>query len=102
MRSKYWTPRIVRAGFRYLPPRTRKPMHIERTGPRIESIAPPCAHGIPPECINSDPLQLRSRPAGCRFAGARRRREVDRGFVLSDRAHWPGLLARSKHHSLAV
>ena len=35
----------------------------------------------------------RSRRAGCRSAAARRRRAVDRGFVLSDHADWPGLLA---------
>ncbi len=28
-----------------------------------------------------------------RIRGARRRRSVDRGFVLSDHADWPGLLA---------
>jgi putative mRNA 3-end processing factor len=31
-----------------------------------------------------------------RIRGTRRRRAVDRGFVLSDHADWPGLLAAIK------
>jgi putative mRNA 3-end processing factor len=55
-------------------------------------IAPPSAHGTP--------WARRFAPASTAFAsgwmrirGARRRRSVDRGFVLSDHADWPGLLA---------
>jgi putative mRNA 3-end processing factor len=53
-------------------------------------IAPPSAHGSPwtrrlgdfSDAFASGWMQLR---------GARRRRSVDRGFVLSDHADWPGL-----------
>ena len=55
-------------------------------------VAPPSAHG--------SPWTRRFGPASTAFAsgwmrirGARRRRSVDRGFVLSDHADWPGLLA---------
>lgn len=55
-------------------------------------IAPPSARGTPwlrrfgdySDAFASGWMQLR---------GARRRRAVDRGFVLSDHADWPGLLA---------
>ncbi len=53
----------------------------------------------PPSALNS-PWARRFRPFASGFAsgwmrirGARRRRAVDRGFVLSDHADWPGLLA---------
>jgi putative mRNA 3-end processing factor len=53
-------------------------------------VAPPSAHGSPwtrrfgdySDAFASGWMQLR---------GARRRRSVDRGFVLSDHADWPGL-----------
>jgi putative mRNA 3-end processing factor len=55
-------------------------------------VAPPSAHGTP--------WTRRFAPASTAFAsgwmrirGARRRRSVDRDFVLSDNADWPGLLA---------
>jgi putative mRNA 3-end processing factor len=55
-------------------------------------VAPPSAHGSPwlrrlgehSDAFASGWMQLR---------GARRRRGVDRGFVLSDHADWPGLQA---------
>ena len=54
-------------------------------------IAPPSADG--------SPWARKFEPASAAFAsgwmmvrGARRRRAVDRGFVLSDHADWPGLL----------
>ena len=54
-------------------------------------LAPPSAHGTPwmrrfgdcADAFASGWMQLR---------GARRRRGVDRGFVMSDHADWPGLL----------
>ena len=53
----------------------------------------------PPSAMNSA-WARRFRPSSSGFAsgwmrirGARRRRAVDRGFVLSDHADWPGLLA---------
>ncbi len=55
-------------------------------------IAPPSADGSPwARRFGARPR--RSPRAGCRSAGTRRRRAVDRGFVLSDHADWPGLLA---------
>ncbi len=55
-------------------------------------VAPPSAQG--------SPWLRRFGPTSAGFAsgwmmirGARRRRSVDRGFVLSDHADWPGLLA---------
>ncbi|MDM0115640.1 ligase-associated DNA damage response exonuclease [Variovorax sp. J22R133] len=55
-------------------------------------LAPPSAHGTPwmrrfgnySDAFASGWMQLR---------GARRRRGVDRGFVMSDHADWPGLLS---------
>ncbi len=68
----------------------------EAGGPTARSgaliVAPPSAHGTP--------WTRRFAPASTAFAsgwmrirGTRRRRSVDRGFVLSDHADWPGLLA---------
>jgi putative mRNA 3-end processing factor len=55
-------------------------------------VAPPSAHGTP--------WARRFGPSSSTFAsgwmqirGTRRRRAVDRGFVVSDHADWPGLLA---------
>jgi putative mRNA 3-end processing factor len=60
--------------------------------PRAMIVAPPSAHG--------STWMRRFGPSSSAFAsgwmrvrGARRRRAVDRGFVLSDHADWPGLLA---------
>ena len=76
-----------------LPPAT----HAAEAGPRADwsgalIVAPPSAHG--------SPWTRRFGPASTAFAsgwmrirGARRRRSVDRGFVLSDHGDWPGLLA---------
>jgi putative mRNA 3-end processing factor len=76
-----------------LPPTT----HAAEAGPGVDRsgaliVAPPSAHGTP--------WTRRFAPASTAFAsgwmrirGARRRRSVDRGFVLSDHADWPGLLA---------
>ncbi|WP_169980217.1 ligase-associated DNA damage response exonuclease [Tautonia rosea] len=54
-------------------------------------IAPPSAHGTP--------WSRKFSPSSSAFAsgwmairGTRRRRAVDRGFILSDHADWPGLL----------
>jgi putative mRNA 3-end processing factor len=54
-------------------------------------VAPPSAHG--------SPWSRKFGPSSTAFAsgwmtirGTRRRRAVDRGFVLSDHADWPGLL----------
>jgi putative mRNA 3-end processing factor len=74
-----------------LPP-TRRVTEIERDSLRRALVlAPPSAQGSPwlrrfgeySDAFASGWMQLR---------GARRRRALDRGFVLSDHADWPGLL----------
>jgi putative mRNA 3-end processing factor len=54
-------------------------------------LAPPSAHGLPWEKrFGSASTGLVS--GWMRIRGTRRRRSLDRGFVLSDHADWPGLL----------
>ena len=53
-------------------------------------LAPPSAHGTP--WMRRFPRYVDAFASGwMRLRGARRRRGVDRGFVLSDHADWPGL-----------
>jgi putative mRNA 3-end processing factor len=71
--------------------------HVGEAGPDADwsgalVVAPPSAHGTP--------WARRLAPASTAFAsgwmrlrGTRRRRAMDRGFVVSDHADWPGLLA---------
>jgi putative mRNA 3-end processing factor len=55
-------------------------------------LAPPSAHGTPwTRKFGSHATGFAS--GWMRIRGARRRRAVDRGFVLSDHADWPGLLS---------
>jgi putative mRNA 3-end processing factor len=83
--------RVYRAGGVELPP-TVLVTDIDKAAlKRAIVIAPPSAAGSPwmkrfgdySDAFASGWMQLR---------GARRRRGVDRGFVLSDHADWPGLL----------
>jgi putative mRNA 3-end processing factor len=54
-------------------------------------LAPPSAHGTPwSRRFGSSSSAFAS--GWMRIRGTRRRRAVDRGFVLSDHADWPGLL----------
>jgi putative mRNA 3-end processing factor len=55
-------------------------------------IAPPSAQGSP-WLKKFAPLSLASASGWMRIRGTRRRRALDRGFVLSDHADWPGLLS---------
>jgi putative mRNA 3-end processing factor len=55
-------------------------------------IAPPSAHGTP-WSRRFGPVSTAFASGWMRIRGTRRRRAVDRGFVLSDHADWPGLLA---------
>jgi putative mRNA 3-end processing factor len=73
-------------------PETRSVMELDKAGLRQALVvAPPAAAGSPwmkrfgdySDAFASGWMQLR---------GARRRRGVDRGFVLSDHADWPGLM----------
>jgi len=55
-------------------------------------IAPPSADGSP-WARKFQPLSTAMASGWMRVRGTRRRRSVDRGFVLSDHADWPGLLS---------
>ncbi|MDX2039204.1 MAG: ligase-associated DNA damage response exonuclease [Isosphaeraceae bacterium] len=55
-------------------------------------IAPPGAHGTPWVRRFGD-ASVAFASGWMRIRGPRRRRAVERGFVLSDHADWPGLLA---------
>ena len=54
-------------------------------------VAPPSAQGSP-WLRRFGPLSTAFASGWMRIRGTRRRRSVDRGFVLSDHADWPGLL----------
>ncbi len=54
-------------------------------------LAPPSAHGSP-WIRKLVPYEVAAASGWMAFRGARRRRAVDRGFVLSDHCDWPGLL----------
>lgn len=54
-------------------------------------LAPPSAHGSP-WIRKLVPYETASASGWMAFRGARRRRAVDRGFVLSDHCDWQGLL----------
>ena len=58
-------------------------------------IAPPSAHGSP-WMRKLVPYETAAASGWMAFRGARRRRAMDRGFVLSDHADWQGLLAAIK------
>lgn len=58
-------------------------------------IAPPSAHGSP-WIRKMVPFETASASGWMAFRGARRRRAVDRGFVLSDHCDWQALLKAIK------
>jgi putative mRNA 3-end processing factor len=75
-----------------LPPTTyvgSMPKDTEWAGSLI--VAPPSAKGIH-WTRKFGPTSTGFASGWMRIRGARRRRSVDRGFVLSDHADWPGLL----------
>jgi putative mRNA 3-end processing factor len=57
-------------------------------------VAPPSAAGTPwlRKLVGPEGLSTAFVSGWMQVRGARRRRSVDRGFVLSDHADWPGLL----------
>ena len=55
-------------------------------------IAPPSSQGTP-WLRRFGPISTGFASGWMRIRGARRRRSVDRGFVLSDHVDWPGLLS---------
>jgi putative mRNA 3-end processing factor len=70
-------------------------LHIEAV-PRAElkralAIAPPAVHGSAWARRLGDDASDAFASGWMRLRGARRRQGVDRGFVLSDHADWPGL-----------
>ena len=76
-----------------LPPTT----YAAEAGPRPDwsaalIVAPPSAHGTP-WTRRFGPASTAFASGWMRIRGTRRRRSVDRGFVLSDHVDWPGLLA---------
>lgn len=61
-------------------------------GAQAMVIAPPWCSGSP-WLRRFGPISTGFASGWMRIRGARRRRSVDRGFVLSDHADWPGLLS---------
>jgi putative mRNA 3-end processing factor len=55
-------------------------------------LAPPSAHGSA-WMRRFGPLSTAFASGWMRIRGTRRRKSIDRGFVLSDHADWPALLA---------
>jgi putative mRNA 3-end processing factor len=80
------------AGMR-LPPTTRA-LAAERNTDWSQAliVAPPSAHGTP-WTRRFGPLSTALASGWMTIRGTRRRRSIDRGFVLSDHADWPGLNA---------
>jgi putative mRNA 3-end processing factor len=58
-------------------------------------VAPPSADGTP-WLRKFEPYSSAVASGWMQVRGVRRRRAVDRGFVLSDHADWPGLLTAVK------
>jgi putative mRNA 3-end processing factor len=70
--------------------------YVAEAGPAVDwsttlVIASPSAHGTP-WVRRFGPASSAFASGWMRLRGTRRRRAVDRGFVLSDHADWPGLL----------
>ena len=68
---------------------TRETQKTELKGSLV--LAPPSAHGSP-WIRKMVPFETAAASGWMAFRGARRRRAVDRGFVLSDHCDWEGLL----------
>jgi putative mRNA 3-end processing factor len=72
-------------------------IHVAASGPGVDwsrglIVAPPSAQGTP-WTRRFGPVSTAFASGWMRIRGTRRRRALDRGFVLSDHADWPGLLA---------
>ncbi|MEC9373082.1 MAG: ligase-associated DNA damage response exonuclease [Planctomycetota bacterium] len=75
-----------------LPPwRHATPDLVKQTRGSAIVIAPPSAEGSP-WIRKFGPASTAVASGWMQIRGARRRRAVDRGFILSDHADWPGLL----------
>jgi putative mRNA 3-end processing factor len=71
--------------------------HVAAAAPGVDwsqglILAPPSAQGTP-WARRFGPVSTAFASGWMRIRGTRRRRALDRGFVLSDHADWPGLLA---------
>jgi putative mRNA 3-end processing factor len=75
-----------------LPQTTRAAAAGERDWSRALILAPPLANGTP-WMRRFGTLSTGFASGWMRIRGARRRRSLDRGFVLSDHADWPALLS---------
>lgn len=90
------TNEVLRAQGVTLPPTVRVTPDIPRQDfPGNMVIAVPSALGSP-WLRKLSPAALGYASGWMRLRGARRRRSVDRGFILSDHADWPGLNAAVK------
>ena len=74
-----------------LPPTIRSATPGSRDWSRALILAPPLANGTP-WMRRFGEVSTAFASGWMRIRGARRRRSLDRGFVLSDHADWPGLL----------
>ncbi|MEI4486722.1 ligase-associated DNA damage response exonuclease [Frigidibacter sp. MR17.14] len=85
--------RVLRAEGVPLPPTTRVTPEVTRkTHPGAIVVAPPSALGTP-WARRFGPTSQAFASGWMRLRGIRRRRAVDRGFVMSDHADWDGLNA---------
>ena len=73
----------------------------ERDWSRALILAPPSANGTP-WTRRFGAVSTGFASGWMRIRGARRRRSLDRGFVLSDHADWPALLERDRRHRARV
>lgn len=81
LRQQYELPQTIRV--------TRETTKDEIKGHMV--VAPPSAHGAT-WIRKMVPFVTASASGWMTFRGARRRRAIDRGFVLSDHADWDGLI----------
>ncbi len=84
--------RIYRASGAPLPETIHAAAAGERDWSRALILAPPGANGTP-WMRRFSPASTAFVSGWMRIRGARRRRSLDRGFVLSDHADWPSLLS---------
>lgn len=82
---------IYRAGGAALPETILATEAREKNWSRALILAPPLANGTP-WTRRFGRISTAFASGWMRIRGARRRRSLDRGFVLSDHADWPGLL----------
>jgi putative mRNA 3-end processing factor len=87
-----YLPAYERCGARFPPLEHASGDNRRQTRGRALVVAPPSAAGTPWLRSMGD-VSTAIASGWMQICGVRRRRAVDRGFVLSDHADWPGLLA---------